>query len=217
MYLRKNNLSYKLCGIKNKKKYFSKICEKAIVLSKYHDINEFEQKNISLFMMFISKNKFKEIQPIFSVNCKIFCKITKFQFRRSIYKIQPTYATNMITNSSFFHRLINGIRFPIYFPIMDKDSRHIYVYIRIICAQLRKNYFVKYYQDHETLGEEIDYWSETFVEKIEINCSKSSLSIEDCEIKNVNKMAQKKMAYRINCSLKRRINKNRRLITRHCN
>lgn len=147
----------------------------------------------------LSKSIFKAIVPDQSLNCRIECRDTKIRISFSYYDLETGFGKNKRSRSSFVHRMVNGIRFPIYFPKMHGRSKEIYTYIRIFCNERKKNSYLKYNHDERIYSEKIDYWSENFVVKLLINCSASALSIHDCKAKNLSDNYHEKIAYRIKC------------------
>lgn len=204
MYVRKKNYSFRFCLKKNKRerKTTSNLCKNAITVTEFHKIDNNVQQNISLYYTVTDKNKFRKVLSDPSMYCNIICNERVDRFFLSNYDIQTTFKSNHIGHRSFVHRIVNGIGFLIYLPKINKRSKDIYIYMRLFCKKSKRNSVSMYNYKPQFIVKTINFWSESFIEKIILDCPETSLSTDDCQVRNVRNSYSKMLAYSIQCNFR---------------
>lgn len=206
VYIRKENLSYRLCILKKDRKNIIKnICELAILASEQHKIDENFQKNIYEYYLRIKKAKFQKVFKNSTMDCDILCEDKIIEFTFSRFELQPILE-NSEKKLSFVHRKINGIFFPLTFRLTNDNIKgNLMVYTRIVCNSLNNHNFIRHNLYSSVKKKKIEYWSESFIGRSYLDCPQSSLSIDDCNFGYIEN-DRDFFSYKLGCSVKYGLN-----------
>lgn len=132
------------------------------------------------------------------MNCKIQCLKSKIKIILSLFDLQPISKSRRNT-TSYVHRKFNGIYFPLAFRINYDIKPSFMLYKRILCRTISQKIFYQHRNKLDSEAIEIDYWSESFIGKSYLDCSPSSLTIDDCKFGYLNE-TEKGFTYKVTCT-----------------